>query len=463
MTDRVVVVGAGVAGLTVAHRLLHEEPGLDLTVLEAGERPGGRLRAAAAGDLELEAGPDSFVARKPWAAELCAELGVELAEPAAGGAYAWTPRGLVPLPATALGVPASIRELARWPGLSRGGRARALLDLVRRARPRDEDEALGALLRRRLGDEATDSLVAPLLAGLFAGDVDGLGVLATFPELARWESEMGSLIRGARAALGASKGAGPMFLRPAEGMAELPNALLESVGPDHVWTSAVATRVSAEGSGFVVHAAGGERSASAVVVTTPADVAAALLAEVAPLSAARLAEIELVSTAVVLLVYEEGTADVLPEASGFVVPSGRAPMTAATFLSRKWPDPAFGSRAVLRCFVGAAGSDDVLDAADDEIVEAVCRHLAALLPLPDRPGSSAVVRWPRSMPQYAVGHQEHVAAMTDALPPGIVVAGNAYGGVGVADTVRSAGGAAEAVLAHLRGRSTETRRTERVP
>ena len=133
MGARVVVVGGGVAGLTAAYRLVGSDPELDVTVLEAEPQPGGRLATAAVGGLELDAGPDSFVARKPWAVELCRELGLELVEPGSRGAFAWTPRGLVPLPTSALGIPADIDELARWPGLSRRGRARALTDLVRKA------------------------------------------------------------------------------------------------------------------------------------------------------------------------------------------------------------------------------------------------------------------------------------------------------------------------------------------
>jgi oxygen-dependent protoporphyrinogen oxidase len=124
-------------------------------------------------------------------------------------------------------------------------------------------------------------------------------------------------------------------------------------------------------------------------------------------------------------------------------------MTAATFLSRKWPDERFGTRAVVRCFVGAVGFEDVLEATDADIVEALSRHLAALLPLPEEPEASAVVRWPRSMPQYEVGHLQRVEAIGSALPAGIFVAGNAFGGVGVADSVRSANEAAERVRTHL--------------
>jgi oxygen-dependent protoporphyrinogen oxidase len=462
MTGRVVVVGAGVAGLSTAHRLLGADPRLDVTVLEADERPGGRLRTARVGDLHLEAGPDSFVARKPWAVDLCRELGLELEGPSASGAYAWTERGLVELPPTALGIPAEMNELARWPGLSRSGRARALADLVRRARPAPRDEALGALLRRRLGDEATESLVAPLLAGLFAGDVDRLGVQATFPDLAAWERDFGSLIRGAKAALAAGRSSGPMFLRPIGGVSSIVRALEGAIGGERIRAASAASDLARDGSSFVARTGAGEVSADAVVLATPAFGSARLLEKLAPDASSAMAEIRYVSTGVVLLVYEAGTSDAVPDASGFVVPAGHAPMTAATFLSRKWPDPAFGARAVLRCFVGASGSEDVLDAADEDIVDAVCRHLAALLPLPERPETAAVLRWPRSMPQYEVGHRERVAAIGEALPPGIFVVGNAYDGVGVADTVRGAAETAGRVLEHLAGRPNEPDRTERV-
>jgi oxygen-dependent protoporphyrinogen oxidase len=338
---------------------------------------------------------------------------------------------------------------------------RALADVVRRPRSR-ANETLGGLLRRRLGDEATEALVAPLLGGLFAGDVDRLGADETFPELSTWEWSFGGLLRGARAALRSAAGAGPMFLRPADGVRDLPRALVDAIGVDRVRTATDAARIESGADGFAVVASGGiVLPADAIVLATPAFTGARLLRAVAPAAAGGLDAIRYVSTGVVLLVYAEGTADALPDATGFVVPSGRAPMTAATFLSRKWPDPRFGTRAVLRCFVGADGSEDVLDATDEDIVEAVCRHLAAVLPLPAGAAASAVVRWPRSMPQYEVGHRARIEEVERALPPGIVLAGNAYRGVGVADAVRSANEAAERVSTHLAGRPTT--RTERVP
>jgi protoporphyrinogen/coproporphyrinogen III oxidase len=454
---RVVVVGGGVAGLTTAYRVLEADPSADLLVLEAAEAPGGKLSAVRVGDLTLEAGPDSFVARKPWAAELCRELGLALVEPGARGAFVWTDAGLVPLPVTALGITGEIDGFGRWPGMSKRGRARALTDLVKKPSRREEEESLGALVRRRLGDEAADVLVQPLLGGLFAGDIDRLGVRATFPELATWERTHGSLIRGAKAALTASTSAGPLFLTPADGASALPRALGERWGPERISTGSAVTRIAQDGAGFGVATVAGEHHAGAVVLATPAFVSASLLERTAPAAADALAQIRYVSTAVVLLVYPPGTGTTLPDATGFVVPSGKAPMTAATFLSRKWPSAAFGDRAVLRCFVGGAGAEDVVEAPDSDIVQAVSRHLAAVLPLPATPQASEVVRWPRAMPQYEVGHLERVAAIEASLPPGIFVVGNAYRGVGVADTVRNANEVAERVRTHLAGdeRSSE--------
>ena len=444
---RVIVVGGGIAGLAAAFRLMRA--GLDVTVLERGARAGGRLAATASvGGLTLDAGPDSFVARKPWAVELCRELGVPLDRPGADGAFLWTDGGLVRYPkGSAFGIPGDIGDVLRWPGVSRAGRLRAAGDLVRRARKGPEEETLGALLRRRLGDEATDVAVAPLLGGLFAGDVDRLSALATFPELIEWERLQGSLIRGSQAATRAAgrMDPGPIFLRPRGGTGRLTDALVAALG-DRVRVGVAVDRLAASGDGYEVQGESGRERSDALVLASDAASAGGILAAAWPQVAGELAGIRYVSTADVLLVYPEGTASSLPEGPGFVAPRGRAPMTASTWVSSKWPDPAFGARAIVRCFVGADGDEDVLEAPDDDIVEACSRHLAALVDLPERPRAAGVVRWPRAMPQYEIGHRDRVRRIREGLPRGVSVIGNAYDGVGIADTVRAANEAAERII-----------------
>ena len=456
---RVVVVGGGVAGLTTAHRLLtagHRGTGSgpDVIVVEADRRLGGKVRTVDVGSLSLEAGADSFVARKPWAVDLCRELGLgaDLRPPAASGAYLWTEAGLVRyLPGSAFGIPGDVGDVLRWPGLSRRGRLRAAQDLVRRPRKEIADEALGSLLRRRLGDEATELAVAPLLAGLFAGDVDRLSVQATFPELAEWERRQGSLIRGAQAArrAGEGNGGGPMFLELAGGTSRLIEALARSVGNERMIVDDPATAVERHGGAWVVRTAAGSLQADAVVLATPAFESARLLRDVAVVPSAELARVPYASTAVAFLVYPEGTARALPDGTGFVVPAGRAPMTACTWLSSKWPRPDYGSRAVVRCYVGGVGFEELVEEPDDELVSALGRHLSALVSLPQAPASSRVLRWRRSMPQYEVGHRELVSAVRRALPRGIFLTGSAFAGAGIPDCARDAGETAADVLEHL--------------
>jgi oxygen-dependent protoporphyrinogen oxidase len=442
VSRRVAVVGGGIAGLATAHHVARL--GAEPVVFERDEVAGGIVAPPVdVGGLMLEPGPDSLAARKPWGVALARELGLSLAAPAATSAFLWTAGGLVAyLRGTAFGIPGDVGDVLRWPGLSRRGRLRALGDLVRKKRTDGAEETLGGLLRRRLGDEATERAVAPLLAGLHAGDVDRLSASATFPELPAWEAFQGSLIRGAQAAQRAARRAdpGPMFLRPRGGMRAIVDALIEELG-GAVRTGAEVRSVDAR----EVRLSDGAEPADAVVLACGAEAGAAVRAGAAPPD---LAAIRAVSTAVVFLVYPPATADALPDGSGFVVPRGAAPMTAATFLSRKWPDESFGDRAVVRCYVGGDGLEDLLDAADGDIVDACARHLAAALDLP-APVASRVQRWWRAMPQYELGHVDRVARIRHELPPGIFLVGSAYDGVGVSDIARAAEDTAARVVEHV--------------
>jgi oxygen-dependent protoporphyrinogen oxidase len=443
VSERIAVVGGGVAGLATAHRLLRA--GADVVVFERDAVPGGVVAPPVeVGDLELEPGPDSVAARKPWAVELCDGLGIPLEDPRASRALLWTSGGLVEtLRGAPFGIPGDVGDVLRWPGVSPRGRLRALADLVLRTRSRSApEETLGGMLRRRLGGEATDRALAPLLAGLHAGDVDRLSAPATFPELIAWEAAQGSLIRGAQAAERAARRAdpGPLFRRPRGGMRRLIDAMARSLG-DRIVSAAEVVGADAH----EVRLRDGVEPVDAVVLACRADAAAAILAAAAP---PELRLIRSVSTAVVFLVYPSGTADALPDATGFVVPRGEAPMTATTFLSRKWPHEAFGDRAVLRCYVGGDGMEDVVDEPDADIVGACARHLSAVLDLP-APAASRIHRWPGAMPQYDLGHLERVRRSRDALPPGMFLVGCDFDGVGVSDIARAAGETAERVLVHV--------------
>jgi oxygen-dependent protoporphyrinogen oxidase len=449
---RVVVVGAGITGLTIAYRLRQRADPLDAVVLEAADTAGGVIRSTRLGDVEIEAGPDSFLVRKPWAVELCDELGLggDLTDQGATAAQILTDRGLRAIPPGRLGVAASARGLLRWDGMSVGDRLRASAEPIVPRRRDQGDESIGSLARRRLGRGATEAIVVPLLGGLSAGDVDRLSVLATYPELARWEHEDGSLRRGVRRAMrtaGGQTSRGTPFATVRGGLQRIVHALVERIGPDRVRMGTPIRGVDRDGDGFAVATDAALERADVVVVTTSAPAAAAMLRDAAPDAAGGLGRIRTVSTAVALFVYPDGTDPLLPDTSGFVAQRRLGlPITAATAISRKWPDPAFGSRAVLRAFAGGDGLDDQVDRPDEEVLDRAAAALARVYGLP-APERAALVRLPDAMPQYDVGHLGAVARILASLPAGIHVAGSAFGGVGLPDRVREATALAERITA----------------
>ena len=481
-----VVVGGGIAGLTTAYRLARSSNGLpiEVTVLEAASVAGGKLRTIEGDGLPVEAGADSFVVRKPWAVELCKELGLgeELLVPGSTGAHVWTRGRLVPFPSkAAFGVPGDVGELLGWGGLPLPARLRALGDLLRPARKAGEDESLGRLVERRLGKRTLEVLVGPLLAGLHAGDPYRLSVRATFPELRAWERDHGSLIRGARVAVRSPEsgvrrrspfGGGPrpapagatvpMFATVWGGLSRLVETLEAGIGRTRVRVdspvSGIRAAVAAEaptsgGGGFVVEVGEERFGADAVVLATPSFESARLAAPVNREASRELAGISYASTAVVTLVYPEGTAERVPQGTGFVTPLGERAITACTWVSRKWPDDRFGNRAVVRCFVGRAGAEEALALTDDRLVATVRGELESALAMPVDPAGTRVVRWPRAMPQYEVGHLERVRRIHAALAgtPGLFVVGSAYEGVGIADCIRQANEVAGRVRRYLQG------------
>jgi oxygen-dependent protoporphyrinogen oxidase len=460
MSRRVVVVGAGMTGLVAAYRLTQGDDPWDVVVLEADDGVGGKVRSTTVGGLDLEGGPDSLLVRKTAAVDLVKELGMgeDLVPAAVAATQIWTRKGLLPFPSGPFGISTDPWELARWGGMSWAAKIRAGGDLVLPKGRADGDESLGDVLRRRIGSGATDALVAPLLGGLFAGDVDRLSVRATFPELAAWEREHRSLMRGARAMSAARRpasvsGAGqgapppPMFVRLRGGLRRITDRLAELLGPERVRTGTAVTELDVAGDGVVLIAGGDRIEADAVVLTSPAFVSADLLAPAASEAARLLREIPYASTAVGLLVYGPGTDEVLPASSGFVAPRGALPMNAATIVSKKWPDDRFEGRAVLRCFIGGTGTEEALDAPDDRILADTAAALRGIYPLPAEPEAAALVRWPRAMPQYEVGHPDRVDAIEAGLPPGVWVAGQAFRGAGLPDCVGQASNVAEQIRA----------------
>jgi oxygen-dependent protoporphyrinogen oxidase len=456
--SRVVVVGGGIAGLAAALRLERLYPGTEVVLVESRPRLGGTILTEEVSGFLVEGGPDSFLARKPRGIGLCKELGLtcDLIERVARNCRTYVRLGgeLRPLPAGLTGmIPTRLDALASSGILSPEGLARFACESELPAGPEAGDESIAAFVTRRLGREAYERLVEPLMSGIYAGDGEQLSLAATFPNLRQLEREYGSVTRGLLAGSSESAAAGPPFLSLRGGMRDLVAGLAERLVDTTVVTgrTVASVRRAAHGHGYELELADGETlSAGAVVLATPAYVTGALVASLDPQLADAHAEIPYASTAIVTLAYPAAVLSRPLDGYGYVVPRVEdSDVLACTWTSSKWPGRAPEAHALVRVYLGRYGRRDVTVDSDEELVASARGEIAATLAPSANPVVARVHRWPRGMPQYVMGSLERLAVIERRLAehPGLAVAGAAYRGVGIPDCIASGEQAAEKVLA----------------
>ncbi|MFJ1656712.1 protoporphyrinogen oxidase [Streptomyces sp. NPDC088337] len=460
-TDHVVVIGAGIAGLAAAHRLLRQ--GARVTVLEAAERVGGKLLPGEIAGVRVDLGAESMLARRPEAVTLARETGLadHLQPPATASASIWTRGALRPMPkGHVMGVPGTASALSGV--LSEEGLARIERDAGLPRTEVGDDVAVGEYVAARLGREVVDRLVEPLLGGVYAGDAYRISMRSAVPQLFRAAQTHDSLLEGVReiqAAAAAAQQTGPVFMGIEGGVGRLPLAVAESVrarGGEILTGTPVTELRRQDRTSWQVTAGDRVLHADAVIVAVPAPVAAGLLSAESPEAAAELRAVEYASMALITLAYRRADATTLPEGSGFLVPpvDGRT-IKASTFASRKWgwiaeEDP---DVVVLRTSVGRYGETEILQRDDAGLVDVSRHDLREATGLDATPLETRVTRWTDGLPQYPVGHHARVARIREHVGklPGLAVCGAVYDGVGIPACVASAYAAVDQLRGDLRG------------
>lgn len=455
---RVAVVGGGIAGLAAALRLVERAGPESFRLFEASSRLGGKILTERRDGFVLEGGPDAILAAKPAGVGLCRALGLgerlRESRPEFRRAYVRRRGRLHALPDGITGlVPSRLLPLVTTPALSLRGKLRAGLEPILPRRRENGDETIARFVSRRFGREVYDWLLEPLLGGIYAGDGAELSLRATFPQLAEMEKSSGSVLRAmvGRRPAGDTGGAPRGFVTLPRGLSELVEAVASRLPADRVRLEVPVRGLECAGEGWRVRLGDGSSfSATDVVVATPAHEAAPLVRDLDAALAEDLAAIRFVSTATVNLALDAGAVPRSFDGTGYVVPRAEGgPLVAVTWTTNKFEGRAPEGAVVLRCFLGRAGWEEVVGWEDERLLDLCREEIGARFGIRAEPLLSRVMRWPKALPQYEIGHLDRVERIERLASRhrGLHLVGHSYRGVGIPDCIASAEGAVERILA----------------
>lgn len=455
-----VVIGAGISGLTAAYYL--KKAGLRVLLLESTDRAGGVIQSLDAEGFIIERGPNSLRGTHELI-DLAEELGLMSALVAAdpkAPAYVYFNGTLHPVP---MSPPALITTRL----LSTSAKLRLLKEPFIKGRTENGEESLAAFVRRRLGPELLDRMVAPFVSGVYAGDVERLSVQASFGRLAEFEAAAGSILCGGIRAMKQAKQAAKQNPQPPKrslkayrlcsfknGLQTLPQALAKALG-DSFSTSALVTRIELQISApkfQVTFGQGGQQqtvAADRLVIATPAVAAARLLENIAPALVPLLMDIPYTSIASVPLAYRNKQLAARPlDGFGFLAPRSEGLRT----LGSLWSSALFPGRApdgwsYCTNFVGGETDRPAANLSDEELIRIVHGDLQKVLGVQGEPRRLPITRWPRAIPQYVIGHAERMRRIDEeaAKVDGLQLIGNYLHGVSIGDCLKNAKAAAEVV------------------
>ncbi len=455
---KLVIVGGGIAGLSAAYYARKKMPEAEITLLESSDGWGGKITTDRVtfddGQFIIEGGPDTFLATKPWGVALCKELGLgdrlHGTNPHKKNTYVLNRNRLLPLPdGLAMMIPTNIEAILKSRLVSWFSKARMGLDFLLPAKALNGDESLGTFVSRRLGREAYENLIEPLMSGIYAGNGDALSLASTFPYLRDLELKYGSLARGAltmRKQMSTNgqkvQGSRSAFLTPTTGLAEIVEKLVEYLTANNVTlclnTRGTSVKHLTPDTWHLELNTGETLTADDVVIAAPAFAAAQMLASFDPSLASDLSSIPYASTATVSLAYRQSDIPRDLDGYGYVIPrrEGRRAL-ACTWTSTKFPHRAPEGYALIRVFVGRAGQDIPWN--ENDLLALAKEELKLTLGITTDPLLSRIFLWDKAMPQYNLGHPEILKRIDAALEKhlGLALAGNGYRGIGIPDCIHS--------------------------
>ena len=455
----VIVIGAGISGLTAAWRL--KQAGIDVCVLESDNDVGGAMRTERRDGFLLEKGPFNVIVRDEAFERLLKDLGneievIEASRSAARARYVLHDDRLCKVPSNPL-------DLVTTPLLTLGGKARLLRGLVASRRPRADDDSIDNAARRRFGPQVADRLVSALCVGIFAAESRELSLSACLPSAAEIDTQSRSPLsfmiarrfRQRRNDKTPRRWRGLVSFR--EGLGELPKILAAQLS-QALCTSCRALSIRKIGRQYEINCSinggtGPTFRTGQLVLAVPMSATATLLGCLAPEISQHITTIPSSGLVVLNLGFERRHVGHPLDGYGFLVPA-----TSSSFplLGVLWADSVFKrhappNRRLLRVFMGGSRRPDMLTKHDGELVDIACIALRDLLRLTSEPNLIDVCRWPDSIPQYRPAHVQRVAQINQQLQhyPGLHLIGNYLEGISINDCVRTASRAASDIARHI--------------
>lgn len=465
---KILVLGAGISGLSAAYRLRNIAPDFALSVWEATKRVGGVIDTVERDGLQFEQSTDNFITTVPQALDLCRELGLAdslvRTNTRDRRTYVMRRGKLHPLPdGFMMLAPTKLWPMVTTPLLSPFGKLRAGLELLLPRKKNDADETIAQFARRRLGREVTERIVEPLLSGIYAGDAEKISLLATLPRFRDLEKKHRSLIiamtLGQRAARRVKReeesGARySLFMTLREGLSLLPKRLAESLLPGTIQYGRTAQKIERffdeQGNPFwrVIDLAGKSELCDGVICALPSSLAGDLFAGTVSPVAEFYHAMEQTGCAVCSFAFRAEQIKGNFAGMGFVVPTlEKGTLIAGSFSSHKYPHRAPEGISLLRIFVGGARAPQVVEMSDLQLRQQVLSEIGPLLKIDGEPVTDEIARWPLGMPQYHLGHLERLERLNQALAdyPGLALCGNSFTGVGLPACIQSGYDAADRI------------------
>ncbi len=463
---RIAIIGAGISGLATAYAIEQQakQAGLDVEtlLLEKEPRIGGKILSIKDDGFLCEWGPNGFLDNKPMTLDLCQQLQIDQqllrSDDNARKRFIYSEQALHQMPENGLAFLKS--KLISWPG-----KFRLAAEMVIPKRQSGEDETLAEFGRRRLGAEALDKLISPMVSGIFAGDPETMSLKSCFPRIHELEQEYGGLIRAmlrlarkkraevkAGKAVASAAGPGGVLTSFRGGIQELTDGIAAALSGE-ILTGNGVVQIEQKQGGFILHLEDGQQHEVELVVTAaPAYAVAKMLDELNDKSSTILRQIPYATMNVICFGYQQERISIDLNGFGYLIPKAEGRNTLGTL----WDSSIFANRApegmvLLRSMMGGAANPAAIDLSEDEVKARTMTDLKKIMGIDCEPEFVKIFRHYHAIPQYTCGHAQRLQELEDSLQgsPDLILTGNAFYGIGLNDCVHAANQAAAKVIVRL--------------